>query len=56
MAQETSATGISVLAAVLFVVLTVGARATCKLGNGYDESGVALIRHFSATKTAFLLR
>ena len=46
------ATGISVLAAVLFVVLTVGVMQHASWVTAYDESGVALIRHFSATKTA----
>ena len=44
------ATGISVLAAVLFVVLTVGVMQHASWVTAYDESGVALIRHFSATK------
>lgn len=46
------ATGISVLAAVLFVVLTVGVMQHASWVTAYDESGVALIRHFSATKIA----
>ena len=46
------ATGISLLAAVLFVVLTVGVMQRASWVTAYDESGVALIRHFSATKTA----
>lgn len=47
------ATGISLLAAMIFVVFTVGVMQHASWVTAYDNAGVALIRHFSATKTGF---
>ena len=47
------ATGVSLVAAVIFVVFTVGVMQHAGWVTAYDNSGVALIRHFSAAKTAF---
>ncbi|WP_373891678.1 phosphatase PAP2 family protein [Weissella confusa] len=47
------ATGVSLVAAVIFVDFTVGVMQHAGWVTAYDNSGVALIRHFSATKTAF---
>lgn len=47
------ATGISLLAAMIFVVFAVGVMQHASWMTAYDDGGVALIRHFSATKTGF---
>ncbi|MBJ7694654.1 PAP2 family protein [Weissella confusa] len=47
------ATGISLLAAMIFVVFAVGVMQHASWVTAYDDGGVALIRHFSTAKTAF---